>query len=100
MATNAKKRNRYAGKGKNKRKKSNLSTGRDYSYDKEYQKSAKQKKNRAARNKARKEAVKKGKVKVGDRSRDVDHKKPLGKGGSRKTSNTRVMSSSRNRAKK
>ena len=89
-----------AGKGKNKRKGSNSSTGRDYSYDKAYQKSDKQNKNRAARNKARKEAIRKGKVKLGDRSKDVDHTKSLKSGGSKSTKNTRVVSSSKNRAKK
>jgi 5-methylcytosine-specific restriction endonuclease McrA len=89
-----------AGKGKNKRPKSNLKTGRDYSYDKEYQKSPKQVKNRSARNKARKTAIKAGKVRLGDRTKDVDHKKPLSKGGSNGRKNTRVMSSSKNRAKK
>jgi len=93
------KRNRLAGKGKNKRPKSNESTGRDYGYDKAYQKSDKQKKNRAARNKARASAIKKGSVKLGDR-KDVDHVKPLSKGGSKSTKNTRVISRSKNRAKK
>jgi len=54
------------------------------------------KKDRAARNKARREAIKKGKVKKGD-NQDVDHKVPLSKGGSRSTSNTRVVSRNKNR---
>jgi len=37
---------------------------------------------------------------LGDRTRDVHHKKPLGKGGSNKKSNLRVISASKNRAKK
>ena len=97
--TQTTKRNRLAGQGKNKRPKSNKATGRDYSYDKEYQSSERQKKNRAARNKARRDAVKSGKAKVGD-STDVDHVKPLSKGGSNEKSNRKVISRSKNRAKK
>ena len=97
--TQTTKRNRLAGQGKNKRPKSNKATGRDYSYDKEYQSSEKQKKNRAARNKARREAVKSGKAKLGDNT-DVDHVKPLSKGGGNGKGNTRVISRSANRAKK
>jgi|TARA_R100000501_G_C2620684_1_gene113929 5-methylcytosine-specific restriction endonuclease McrA len=93
-------RNRVAGKGKNTRKKSNLKTGRNYTYDKKYAARPDQKKNRAKRNTARKQAIKAGKVRLGDRTRDVDHKKPLSKGGSNKKSNLRVMSASKNRAKK
>jgi len=93
------KRNRYAGKGTNKRKSSNKATGRDYSYDKAYQSSPEQKKNRAKRNKARAEAIKDGRVRVGDK-KDLDHKKPLSKGGSNKKSNTRVVSRKYNRGRK
>jgi len=93
------KRNRLAGKGKNKRSKSNKATGRDYTYDKAYQKSAGQVANRVKRNKARNEAVAKGTAKRGDNT-DVDHKKPLSKGGSNAKSNRRVISRSKNRAKK
>lgn len=85
---------------KNTRPKSNKKTGRNYDYDKEYQKSPKQVKNRVARNKARKAAIKAGKVKLGDTTKDVDHKKPLKKGGSRGLKNTRVISSKTNRGKK
>jgi hypothetical protein len=59
--------------------------------------SAKQKKQRAARNKARAEAVKSGKVRKGD-GKDIDHKIPLNKGGSKSKSNTRVQSASKNRS--
>lgn len=59
--------------------------------------SAKQKKQRAARNKARAAAEKSGKVKKGD-GKDIDHKRPLNQGGSTKKSNTRVQSSSKNRS--
>ena len=54
----------------------------------------KQKKNRAARNKARKESG----LKKGDK-REVDHKKPLSKGGSSKKSNTNITSRTKNRKK-
>ncbi|MCP4650297.1 MAG: HNH endonuclease [PVC group bacterium] len=53
-----------------------------------------QRKNRAARNKARKL---KG-LKVGD-PREVDHKKPLSKGGSNGKKNLRVVSRKTNRKK-
>ena len=56
-----------------------------------------QKKKRAQRNKARREAIKEGRVKKGD-GKDVDHKKPLRRGGSNAKSNTRVRSKSANRA--
>ncbi len=62
-----------------------------------YNSSAKQKKNRAARNKARAEAIKDGRVSKGD-GKDVDHKKKLKDGGSNEKSNTRVRSASSNRA--
>lgn len=62
-----------------------------------YNSTAKQKKNRAARNKARAQATKDGRVKKGD-GKDVDHKKPLRSGGSNAKSNTRVQSKSKNRA--
>lgn len=51
-------------------------------------------KNRAARNQARADAG----LKVGD-PREVDHKKPLSKGGSNSPGNTRVVSRSTNRHK-
>tara|TARA_Y100000814_G_scaffold96598_2_gene66893 strand:+ start:3431 stop:3730 length:300 start_codon:yes stop_codon:yes gene_type:complete len=92
-------RNRYAGKGTNKRASSNLKTGRDYTYDKQYQSSSEQKANRAKRNSARKSAIKDGRVSVGSK-KDVHHVKPLRKGGSNKKSNTRVISRKTNRGKK
>jgi hypothetical protein len=54
--------------------------------------------NRAARNKARAEAVKDGKVHKGD-GREIDHLKPLDKGGSNSKKNTRVVSRTENRKK-
>lgn len=97
--TQSKKRNRLAGKGKNKRAGSNKATGRDYTYDTEYQSSPKQKRNRAKRNAARSRAIKNGSARRGDNT-DVDHVRPLSKGGSNKSSNTRVISRSANRRKK
>lgn len=52
---------------------------------------------RVERNQARAAAVKAGKAHKGD-GKDVDHIKPLSKGGSNKKSNTRVISASKNRS--
>jgi 5-methylcytosine-specific restriction endonuclease McrA len=49
------------------------------------------------RKQARRDAVKKGMVKPND-GKDVDHKKPLSKGGSNDTSNLRARSPSANRS--
>jgi hypothetical protein len=71
---------------------------RDYKDEyKQYQGTAEQKKNRAERNTARRQATASGSVKKGD-GRDVDHKKPLSKGGSNSKSNRRVVSASSNRS--
>ena len=59
--------------------------------------STKAKKQRASRNKARSIMESAGRVSKGD-SRDVDHKKPLSKGGSNNKSNLRVQSKSNNRS--
>ena len=50
-----------------------------------------------ARKQARRDAVKAGKVKTND-GKDLDHKKPLSKGGSNKPSNTVAKSVSKNRS--
>lgn len=50
-----------------------------------------------ARKQARRDAVKAGKVKTND-GKDLDHKKPLSKGGSNAPSNTTPKSVSRNRS--
>ena len=60
--------------------------------------SRKGKKDRAARNQARKVAEREGRVKKGD-GKEIDHKKPLSKGGSNAKSNQRVVSRSTNRKK-
>ncbi len=62
---------------------------------KKYQWTDKAKKDRAARNKARREAERKGKVRKWD-WKHIDHIKPLSKGGSRSTKNTRVVSAKAN----
>lgn len=61
-----------------------------------YNSQPEQKKNRAARNKARREAIREGRAKKGDNT-DVDHVRELSAGGSRSTSNTRVVKRSSNR---
>ena len=65
--------------------------------DRAYDASPARKKARAARNKARRQAIREGKASKGD-GKDVDHKKPLSKGGSNSKKNTRVVSSSKNRS--
>lgn len=71
-------------------------------YKKEYEKyhsKPEQKKNRALRNNARRAAVRKhGKVKL--KGKDVDHIVPLSKGGTNNPSNRRIISASKNRARK
>lgn len=66
-------------------------------YD-DHQSSKKAKKHRAARNKARRHAIKAGTVEKGD-GKEIDHKKPLSKGGSKGKKNTRVVSRKANRQK-
>jgi len=59
--------------------------------------STKEKKKRAARNKARRIMEKAGKVHKGD-NMDVNHRKPLRSGGKTTKSNLQVQSRSKNRA--
>jgi hypothetical protein len=75
-----------------------VTKGRDYrsEYDK-YHGSAEQKKNRAMRNAARSDAEKRGAVRKGD-GKDVDHIKPISKGGGNTPGNTRVLPKSENRS--
>jgi hypothetical protein len=63
----------------------------------QYQGTPEQKKKRAERNAARRALMKTGKVKKGD-GKDVDHIKPLSKGGSNAKGNLRVKSASDNRS--
>ncbi len=58
-------------------------------YDKEYNARPEEKKKRAERNKARREAIAEGKAAKGD-GKDVDHIKPMRKGGDNSTG-TRVV---------
>ncbi len=64
---------------------------------KKYHSSEEQKKNRALRNTARRQAESSGKVTKGD-GKDIDHKKPLSKGGSNAKGNRQVLSASSNRS--
>ncbi len=64
-----------------------------------YHSKPEQKKNRAKRNGARK-VMEKEHGKAAVKGKDVDHKKPLSKGGSNSRSNLRLMSPSKNRARK
>jgi hypothetical protein len=59
--------------------------------------SPQRKKQRVERNAARRELMKEGKVHKGD-GKDVDHKKPLSKGGSNSSKNLRVRSAHANRS--
>ena len=61
--------------------------------------SKKAKKQRAARNSARSLMESAGRVSKGDK-KDIDHKKPLSKGGSTGKRNLRVVSASTNRSYK
>ncbi len=62
-----------------------------------YQGKKKNIKKRSLRNSARAELAKMGKVKKGD-GKDVDHRKPLSKGGGNSIRNLRVRSASSNRS--
>ena len=62
-----------------------------------YQGKPEQIRNRAERNAARREMEKAGRVHKGD-GKDVDHKRPMAKGGSNDRSNLRVTSKSDNRS--
>ncbi|MDY0395417.1 HNH endonuclease signature motif containing protein [Virgibacillus halophilus] len=68
-----------------------MTTKKEY---RDYHSKPEQRKNRSNRNKARRAMG----LKVGDK-REVDHKKPLSKGGSNKKSNLRVVSRTTNRKK-
>lgn len=67
-------------------------------YD-EYHGTPEQKKNRAKRNAARAKMAKSGKVSKGD-GKEVDHKKPLSKGGGNGKGNLRVVTKKKNRSRK
>ena len=72
---------------------------RDYGKEYEtYHAKPQQKKNRAARNTARRQEMVKGNVRKGD-GMEVDHKKPLSKGGSNSPSNMQILTRKANREK-
>lgn len=62
-----------------------------------YQGTEEQKKNRAQRNAARREMERKGVVAKGD-GKDVDHKRPIVKGGGNGNGNLRAVPASANRS--
>lgn len=71
---------------------------RDYKKEYDlYHSQPKQIANRVKRNSARAEMVKAGRASKGD-GKDVDHKKPISKGGGNAKSNLRVVSKSTNRS--
>ena len=71
---------------------------RDYNQEySEYHAKPEQKKNRAKRNAARNMLKKEGRVKKGD-GKEVDHKKPIRKGGGNGKGNLRVLEKAKNRA--
>ena len=65
---------------------------------KKYHASKKAKKERAMRNTARRRAEKAGKVRKGD-GKEIDHKRPISKGGTNNPKNLRVVKRSTNRRK-
>ena len=71
---------------------------RDYKREnKLYNSRPEQRKARSERTIARNQAIKEGRVSRGD-GKDIDHIRPLSKGGSNSPSNTRVTSQSNNRS--
>ena len=74
-------------------------TGRDYSYDKAYLRTPKQRENNRLRKAARRAMEKKvGKSAIA--GKDVDHVRPLKSGGSNRPSNLRVLTVAQNRGRK
>lgn len=73
------------------------SSAKKLAYMAEYQKSPEQVAKRVERNRARREAIREGVVKKGD-GKEIDHKRPLDKGGAKTSSNRRVVDASENRA--
>lgn len=70
------------------------STPRKLAYQKQYNKEHAEE--QVARRRAQRHAIADGRAKIGD-GVDIDHKKPLGKGGSGSDSNTRARSQKENR---
>lgn len=73
--------------------------GKYYKENKEKWNNPKETKKRTKRNAARKKMEEAGLAHKGD-NKDVDHKKPLSKGGSNKKSNLRMSSRKKNRGRK
>lgn len=73
---------------------------RDYKKEyRQYGSKPEQKKQRAMRNAARRKALRDGRVRKGDRL-EVDHVRPLSRGGTNKPSNLRIVSRKNNRSRK
>lgn len=70
---------------------------RNYKRERQYDGRPDVKKRRAARNRARYKLMKEGKVHKGD-GKDVDHKKPLTRGGSNRRGNLRAVPAGKNRS--
>ena len=70
---------------------------RDYTYDTKYESTSAHRRERSERTLARRELAKEGKVSVGD-GQDVDHIRPLSKGGTNARSNLRPESRHDNRS--
>lgn len=70
---------------------------RKYKNAAEYEDTPQQVKNRVKRNAARRELTKQGKVSKGD-GKDVDHIKPISKGGTNSKGNLRIKSAGDNRS--
>ena len=70
---------------------------RDYSQQRQYNATPQATAKRVENNSARKSLIKDGKAHVGD-GKDVDHIRPLSKGGSNSKSNLRVVPASTNRS--
>lgn len=70
---------------------------RDYSQQRQYNATPEATAKRVENNRARREAIREGKARVGD-GKDVDHKKPLSRGGSGSKSNLRVVPRGENRS--
>jgi hypothetical protein len=70
---------------------------RRYDLERKYDGKPEVKEKRAARNRARRKLEDEGKVHVGD-GKDVDHKKPLSKGGTNDRDNLRAVPAKKNRS--
>jgi 5-methylcytosine-specific restriction endonuclease McrA len=70
---------------------------RRYDLEREYDSKPEVKAKRAARNRARRKLMKEGEVRVGD-GKDVDHKKPLSKGGGNARGNLKATPAGKNRS--